>query len=59
MKTTTFSQFWKQKSSSQHKLLSTFDTEKGKMKIAFPEVEVPFPKTVNDYKKSVSSFNID
>jgi hypothetical protein len=31
----TYAQFWKQTSMTQHRLLSSFDTEKGRMHMAF------------------------
>jgi hypothetical protein len=35
LKNNTYTQFWKQTSTAQHKLLSSFDTEKGIMQMAF------------------------
>ena len=40
-------------------LLSAFDTEKGKIQIAFLQAWVPPPKTTDDYKNSVFYFNLD
>ena len=37
LKSSTYNQFWKQTSSSQSRLLSVFDTEHGKMHMAFLE----------------------
>jgi hypothetical protein len=31
----TYAQFWKEMSTAQHRMLSTFDTKKGKMHMAF------------------------
>lgn len=59
LKDTTQTHLWKQKTSSQHRPLSSFDTEKGKMQITFEQVEVLFLKTSEDYKKSIFSFNTD
>ena len=57
MKSNVYNQFWKQTSTSQHRLLSTFDSEKGKMQMAFLQAQIPFPKSPSDYKKNVFSFN--
>ena len=57
LKTNTYNQFWKQNSSSQSRLLSTFDTGKGRMQMAFLEALVPQPQGVGDYKKSSLEFN--
>ena len=35
LKSNVYNQFWKQTSTSQHRLLSTFDSEKGKIQMAF------------------------
>jgi len=59
LKVTTYTRFWKQTTSSQPRLLSTFDTEKRKMQMAFLQAEVPFPKTLEDFKKSICSFSVD
>jgi hypothetical protein len=36
----TYAQFWKQKSTTQHGLFSSFDTEKGRMHMAFLQAHV-------------------
>jgi hypothetical protein len=54
----TYAQFWKQTSTSQHKLLSTFDTEKRRMHIEFLQAQVPQPKEISDYKRSTFEFDV-
>jgi hypothetical protein len=54
----TYAQFWKQTSTSQHRLLSSFDIEKGRMQMAFLQAQVPHPKTVVDYKKTSFEFDV-
>jgi hypothetical protein len=41
----TYAQFWKQTSTAQHRLLSSFDTERGRMQMEFLQAQVPHPKT--------------
>jgi hypothetical protein len=53
----TYAQFWKQTSTTQHKLLSSFDTEKGRMHMAFLQAQVPHPKEISDYKRETLEFN--
>jgi hypothetical protein len=48
----TYAQFWKQTSTAQHRLLSAFDTEKGRMHMAFLQAQVPDPKVITDYKRA-------
>jgi hypothetical protein len=48
----TYAQFWKQTSTAQHRLLSTFDTEKGKMHMEFLQAQVPDLKVITDYKRA-------
>lgn len=50
-------QFWKQTSTSQHRLLSAFDSEKGRMEMAFLQAHLTFPKSPFDYKKTMISFD--
>jgi len=38
-----YNQFWKQTSTSQHILLSAFESGKGRMQLAFLQAQVPFP----------------
>ena len=57
LKGNTHTQFWKQTASAQSKLLSTFDTEKGRMKISFLQAQIAQPKSAADYKKT--SFEFD
>ena len=53
----TYTQFWKQTSTTQHKLLSAFDAGKGRMHLAFPQAQVPHPKEIIDYKRSTIVFD--
>jgi hypothetical protein len=53
----TYAQFWKQISTTQHRLLSSFDTEKGIMHMAFLQAQVPHRKEVTDYKRSTFEFD--
>ena len=50
LKVTTFSKFWKQTSTTQHKLLSALDSQKGQFQLAFLEPTVLVPKSAEDYK---------
>jgi hypothetical protein len=52
----TYAQFRKQTSTTQHKLLSAFDTEKGRMHMAFLQAQVPDPKVITDYKRATFEF---
>jgi hypothetical protein len=52
----TYAQFWKQTLTAQHRLLSTFDTEKGRMHMAFLQAQVPDPKVITDYKRATFEF---
>ena len=54
----TYNQFWKQTSSAQSKLLLAFDSEKGKILMAFLQAQVPQPKGESDYKKTSLEFDI-
>jgi hypothetical protein len=53
----TYAQFWKQTSTTQHRLLSAFDTEKGRMHMAYLQAQVPQPKTISDYKRATFEFD--
>ena len=53
----TYSQFWKQTSTTQHILLSSFNTEKERMRRAFLQAQMPQPKEITDYKKSTIVFD--
>jgi len=57
LKANTYAQFWKYTSTSQHRLLTAFDSEKRRMKMAFLQAQVPSPKTFVDYKKTMFSFD--
>jgi len=52
----TCAQFWKQTSTAKHRLLSAFDTEKGRMHMAFLEAQVSDPKVIIDYKRATFEF---
>jgi hypothetical protein len=52
----TYAQFWKQTSTAQHRLLSTFDIEKGRMHMVFLQAQVPDPKVITDYKRETFEF---
>jgi hypothetical protein len=54
----TYAQFWKKTSNDQHMLLSSFDTKRGRMKMAFLQAQIPHPKTVADYKKTAFEFDV-
>jgi hypothetical protein len=48
----TYAQFWKKTSTTQHRLLSAFETDKGRMHMAFLQSQVSQPKDITDYKRS-------
>jgi hypothetical protein len=52
----TYAQFQKQSSTAQHRLLSAFDTERGRMHMAFLQAQVPDPKVISDYKRATFKF---
>jgi hypothetical protein len=52
----TYAQFQKQSSTAQHRLLSAFDTEWGRMQMAFLQAQVPDPKVITDYKRATFEF---
>jgi hypothetical protein len=54
----TYAQFWKQTSTAQHRFLSSFDTDKGRMYMAFLQEKVPHPKEITDYKRSTLEFDV-
>jgi len=57
LKANTYAQFWKQTSTSEHRLLTTFDSEKGRMQMEFLQAQVTFPNTPSDYKKTIFSYD--
>jgi len=57
MKNNTYNQFWKQTSNSQSRLLTVFDTEHGKMQMAFLEAKIPQTKLAADYNSTTFEFN--
>jgi len=58
LKTSTYEKFWKQTSSTQTRLLLALENEKGQFPLVFLEPKVPVPKSVEDYKTSIFSFDI-
>jgi chromosome segregation ATPase len=52
----TYAQFQKQSSTAQHRLLSAFNTEKGRMHMAYLQAQVPDPKVISDYKRATFEF---
>jgi hypothetical protein len=54
----TCAQFWKQTLTAQHRLLSAFDTEKGRMHMAFLQEQVPDPKVITEYKRATFEFQM-
>jgi hypothetical protein len=52
----TYAQFRKQSSIAQHRLLSAFDTEKGRMHMAYLQAQVLDPKVISDYKRATFEF---
>jgi hypothetical protein len=52
----TYAQFQKQSSTAQHRLLSAFDTEKGKMHMAYLHALIPDPKVISDYRRTTFEF---
>ena len=52
----TYAQFRKQTSTVQHRLLTAFNTEKGRMHMAFLQAQVPDPKVISDYKRATFEF---
>jgi hypothetical protein len=51
-----YAQFQKQSSTTQHRLLSAFDSEKGKMHMAYLHALVPDPKVISDYRRTSFEF---
>jgi hypothetical protein len=54
--TSTYAQFQKKTSTAQHRLLSAFDTKKGRMHMAFLQAQVPDPEVIIDYKRATFEF---
>jgi hypothetical protein len=52
----TYAQFQKQSSTAQHRLLSAFDIEKGRMHMAYLQAQVSDPKVISDYKRATFEF---
>lgn len=52
LKKNTYAQFWKQNATSQGILISTFDSEEGKMHMAFLGAQIAEPKNPVDYKQN-------
>jgi hypothetical protein len=53
----TYAQLWRQTSTTQHRLLTSFDTDKGIMHMVFLKAQVPDPKAIIDYKREIFEFN--
>jgi hypothetical protein len=53
----TYAQFWKQTSTTQHRLLSAFDIDKGRMHMAFWQAQVLDLKAVTEYKRATFKFH--
>ena len=58
LKNGTYAQFWKQRATPQGILLFAFDSEKGKMHMAFLEAQTSKPKTPVDYKQTSFEFDV-
>jgi len=56
LKSMTYSQSWKQTSSTKNRFISTLDVEKGQFQLALLEPEVPGAKA-EEFKTYVFSFN--
>jgi hypothetical protein len=52
----TYAHFRKKMSTAKHRLLSSFDTKKGRMHMAFLQAQVPDPKVITDYKRATFEF---
>jgi hypothetical protein len=52
----TYAQFQKQSSTAQRRLLSGFDTEKGRMHMDYLQAQVSDPKVISDYKRATFEF---
>jgi len=57
LKATTYSEFWKKTTTTQHRLLSTLDTKKGQFQLTFLEPTLPVPKSAEDYKSLIFCFD--
>jgi hypothetical protein len=58
MTNSTYAQLWKQTSTTQHRLLSSFDTKKGRMDMAYLQAQVPQPKMISNYKRATFEFDV-
>lgn len=59
LKFSTYTQFWKHSSSSQARLVSVFESEKGKMQMDFLQAQISQPRTNAHYQKQTSfEFNV-
>jgi hypothetical protein len=54
----TYAQFWKKTYTTQHRLLSSFDTKKGRMHMVFLQGQVPHPKAIFYYKRETFEFDV-
>jgi len=54
----TYAQLWKQTSTAQYRLLSAFDTKRGRIQMAFLQAQVPHPIIASDYKNTTFEFDV-
>jgi hypothetical protein len=54
----TYAQFWKQASTTQQRMMSKFDRERGRIEMAFFKAQVPHPKTTVDNKRTAFEFDV-
>jgi len=59
LKANVYAQFWKKTSTSQHRFLIAFDSEKGRMQMAFLQDQFPFAKASSDYKNTLFYFDVN
>jgi hypothetical protein len=52
----TYTQLWKKTSTSQHRLLSAFDTERGRMQMELLQEQVPHPKSKDSCRLQENDF---
>lgn len=57
MKASTYSEFWKQAATTQHKFLFAFDTKNGQFQLDFLEPTILVPRSAEDYKGLI--FSVD
>lgn len=57
LKTSTYYVLWKQSSTTQTTFLFALDPQKGQFQLEFLEPKVPVPKSAEDYKTPIFSFD--